>query len=75
MSILCRLFGHKQIDGPLQRTPHRPYTHIRHQRCARCKASFGFKRETHEWQTEPHLFNIVNGVDMDVLGYREPWER
>ena len=34
--LVCRVFGHRWIAGPLRRSPYTVYTHWHTERCSRC---------------------------------------
>jgi hypothetical protein len=54
--LVCKLMGHKPLDGPLQRSPYTVFTHWRDCKCQRCGADLGSRREYRDARTEPELF-------------------
>ena len=44
-AFICRVWGHKPISGPLQRSPYTVYTHWREVTCSRCGELLRTERE------------------------------
>lgn len=56
--VICRVIGHKESVGELQRSPYTVFTHWRDVTCSRCGARIRGEPEYHDAITEPDLFKI-----------------